>query len=238
MQVASQEHTAQVIAERAIGLGATMAGIASVADLKRAPSFAAGSADSELSAVTWPAGARSVLVVALAHPVDRPDMDWWSGRNDPPGNRLLAGIVGGLCEWIPAAFGIACTHLPYHVEKGGIYLKDAAVLAGLGCMGRNNLLVTRTHGPRVRLRALTMDADLPSTGPVAFDPCAGCDAPCHRACPRGAFVPSDPHAGAGSLPASGGFLRAACYLQMDADVAGAADGVIKYCRGCESSCPA
>jgi hypothetical protein len=34
--------------------------------------------------------------------------------------------------------------MPYHVEHGGIYLKDAAVLAGLGCI--DGLLVTFSKG--------------------------------------------------------------------------------------------
>ncbi|MBC8492582.1 MAG: hypothetical protein H8D43_02260 [Chloroflexi bacterium] len=31
---------------------------------------------------------------------------------------------------------------PYRVEQGRILLKDAAVLAGLGVMGKNNLVIT------------------------------------------------------------------------------------------------
>ncbi len=122
-------------------------------------------------------------------------MDWWSGRFDPPGNRILADIARRLCDWIPAAFGVRTFHLPYHIERGGTYLKDAAVVAGLGCIGRNNLLVTRQYGPRVRLRALTLDADLSSTGapaaagaPVVTGAPAVAGAPpfAGRACRRGA----------------------------------------------------
>jgi len=72
--------------------------------------------------------------------------------------------------------------LPYHIENGGIYLKDAAVLAGLGTIGRNNLLITPEFGPRVRLRALLAGVDLPPTGPAGFDPCEGCPAPCLTDC--------------------------------------------------------
>lgn len=206
-----------------------------------------------LPQVCWPKDARSIVVVALSHPPDRPQLDWWFGRDDPPGNRILAGIVRGLCEWATATLGLSATHLPYHVERGGTYLKDAAVLAGLGCIGRNNLLVTPRFGPRVRLRALTVDVALTPTEPVTFDPCTGCDAPCRRACPRNAFAAAD-----------GYFSREACYLQMDEDVGSATlhnpaapqapaslhgpaspgrpelEGpvkVIRYCRACELSCP-
>jgi epoxyqueuosine reductase len=239
--IATPEQCARAIVDRAIELGATSAGITSVDDLKRAPSYVLAARSPELPAVVWPDGARSVVVVALAHPRDRPELDWWSGRTDPPGNRVLADIVRGLCDWIPGTFGIGCTHLPYHVQRGGIYLKDAAVLAGLGTIGRNNLLMVPRHGPLVRLRALTLDIDLPSTGPAACDPCAGCPAPCHAACPRSAFRgekrTEDPQTRSDDLP--GGFARAACYLQMDSDIAAAGEpAVIKYCRACELSCTA
>jgi epoxyqueuosine reductase len=229
--------------------------------------------------VAWPEGACSLLVIALEHPADQPEMDWWFGHSDPPGNRMLADIVQRLCDWIPESFGIQTSHLPYHVERGGTYLKDAAAAAGLGCIGRNNLLITREYGPRVRLRALTLDADLPSSGavdqagvgapgdPVRFDPCAGCDAPCLRVCPQGAFADLiyDPLAPRleelqGRLPGkTGHFSRAACTIQMEADIANAAEWpiaqapgtgfgrpsapaadvvkVIRYCRACELICP-
>jgi epoxyqueuosine reductase len=233
---------------QARALGADLAGIARVADLR----------------------ARSVLVVAVAHPPERPELDWWFGRNDPPGNKLLARIVEGLCDWAGREFGFCAVHLPYHVERGGIYLKDAAVLAGLGCIGRNNLLVTPAHGPRVRLRALTLDVELPPTGPVAFDPCSTCDAPCRAACPQGAFSRGTARGasscGDGQEAGAGDFFRPSCEVQMEFDIAaasvevvGAMAGtasaapagpggarapaaretvkVIRYCRACELSCP-
>lgn len=239
------------ILRQAVALGAAAAGVAAAADLRQAPSFALADSGCSLAdgrpdpaAVVWPEGARSVVVVALAHPSSQPEMDWWCGRVDPPGNRALAVIVSGLCEWITAEYAVATSHLPYHVERGGIYLKDAAVLAGLGCIGRNNLLVTPEHGPRVRLRALTLDADLPSTGPSGLDPCAGCPAPCRTGCPRGAF--------GAEWPPAAGYTRVVCYLQMDADIVSAAPAegdrlphgragpslpIIKYCRACELACP-
>lgn len=175
--------------------------------------------------VAWPAGARSVLVVAVAHPPDRPELDWWFGRSDPPGNKLLAGIVQALCDWAGREFGLRTVHLPYHVERGGIYLKDAAVLAGLGCVGLNNLLVTSEYGPRVRLRALALDVELPPTGPVIFDPCSKCDAPCRAACPQGAFSrgladETAAHRAEAAVSAAD-FSRRSCEAQMDLDIAAA-----------------
>jgi len=46
--------------------------------------------------------------------------------------------------------GINACPLPYRVEQGGILLKDAAVLAGLGVTGKNNLVITpQLAGPCV-----------------------------------------------------------------------------------------
>jgi epoxyqueuosine reductase len=260
--------------ERARALGADLAGIASVNDLRRVDDVLGAEqldrAYGVLSAkqpgraddVAWPEGALSVLVIAVSHPLERPEMDWWFGRSDPPGNRVLAGIVQSLCDWIPGEFGFRAVHLPYHVERGGTYLKDAAVLAGLGRIGLNNLLVTREYGPRVRLRALTLDVALPPTGPALFDPCAGCDAPCRSACPQNTFLGRTGKrlaSGVARLPArTGEFSRAACMRQMDLDLeaativggagvdatavrvtsAMAPAEVVRYCRACELTCPA
>ena len=131
--------------------------------------------------------------------------------------------------------GIKTTQLPYHIEEGGIFLKDAAVIAGLGCIGKNNMLVTPEYGPRVRLRAMFTDELLPDTGPVDFDPCTNCSIPCTNACPQTAFK-------------NGGYSRALCNIQMESDRADAAltkaqektenpSLCIKYCRACELSCP-
>lgn len=58
--------------------------------------------------------------------------------------------------------------LPYHIEHGGVYMKDAAVLAGLGRMGKHNMLITPRYGPRLRLRVMLTEADLPSMGMITF----------------------------------------------------------------------
>jgi epoxyqueuosine reductase len=267
MRNLTKRETASRILAQARAFGASLAGLAAVTDLQQAPSFTlaprpvgagagGGGAGSDWNPTPetplWPQGARSVLVVALAHPAEKPELDWWFGRRDPPGNRILAGIVGRLCDWLAAGGEIRAVHLPYHLEKGGTYLKDAAVLAGMGCIGRNNLLVTPEYGPRVRLRALTLDRRLPSSGPIRFDPCRGCDDRCRRACPQDAFGHPPARAAARDrlrLPArTGVYGRAACNRQMEMDVAAAvAETVagfdnpvklIRYCRRCELSCPA
>jgi epoxyqueuosine reductase len=72
-------------------------------------------------------------------------------------------------------------------KRGGIFLKDAAVLVGLGCIGRNNLLLTPELGSKVRLLAMLLEAELAPTGPIDFYPCEGCEEFCRKACPQNAF---------------------------------------------------
>ena len=247
-------------------LGADLAGLASVRDLKTAPSFTfapqmpgaadgIGSRKSDLGLkpgeVLWPEHAKTVLVIAVHHPEDQLEMDWWFGKIDPPGNRILAKVIRELCSWISERFKETTFHLPYHVEKGGIFLKDAAVLAGLGTIGKNNILVTPEFGPRVRLRALTLDVHLPSTGPREFDPCGICQELCRKACPQQAFsrkIYAEEEYNQKILPGrTGEFARPVCNRQMDIDNDVAQEQqvegldnpvrVIKYCRKCELICP-
>lgn len=254
------------ILDKAAGLGASLAGFAAVRDLKSAPGFVlaprivgvnkgVGTRDNpdgvDPGVVQWPEHAKSVLVIALEHPKEKPEMDWWFGKISPPGNKVLMEIVKELCQWTKETFDINVFHFPYHIEKGGIFLKDAAVLAGLGCIGRNNLLVTPRYGPRVRLRAMALDVDIPSTGPIGFDPCRMCDDICRRACPQKAYekilYTRDSH-GQTLLPGRDGmYARPVCNDQMQKDIDSArqeATGesdvpvkIIRYCRNCELTCP-
>ncbi|SFM84739.1 hypothetical protein [Thermodesulforhabdus norvegica] len=239
----------------ALELGADLAGFASVEQLKKCPSSTMASRLRQTDKkqgitvpendVVWPKNAKTVMVVALYHPRIKPEMDWWVGKIDPPGNKVLARIVEGICEFASAQLGLWAFHFPYHVEKGGIYLKDAAVLAGLGCIGKNNLLITQAFGPRVRLRALALDVELSSTGPSDFDPCIDCPEWCRKACPQQAFsrkVYEDEYNSGKTLPGrTGHFSRADCYEQMNLDEQRAhsenSEKIIKYCRHCEWACP-
>jgi epoxyqueuosine reductase len=126
-----------------------------------------------------------------------------------------------------------------------------ASMAGFGCIGKNNLLVTPQYGPRVRVWALLFDEELPPTGPVIYDPCDGCEAPCRRACPRNAFgsaAHSPTEMGMTALPGKNGWYdRETCRPETEKNVEdkefikldGFEEpvGAIKFCRLCELSCP-
>jgi epoxyqueuosine reductase len=276
------------IVEKAKSLGAAIAGVASVESLKESPSHRIypkigmnlevhwqdakeGVKPGEL---VWPADAASAVVIGVAHNADEPELDWWDGKGTR-GNRILIRINNKLSEWIENTFPVKTYKLPYFVEKGGIFLKDATVMAGLGCIGKNNLVITPEYGPRIRFRALLLDREAEATGPLEFNPCEGCKQPCRKACPINAFqntVYSADALGQTILPGiNGTYDRVTCNIKMEKDIKEAVlampasdkehqkirlsidefeKGVtvpqkgdkgsyycVKYCRGCELSCP-
>jgi len=285
--VSSSELTEKIV-EKAKSLGAAIAGIASVGSLKESPShriypkigmnlkvhWQDAKDDVKLDEVAWPADAISAVVIGVEHNVNKPELDWWDGKGTP-GNRILIRINNKLSQWIENTFPVKTYNLPYFVSKGGIFLKDATVMAGLGCIGKNNLVITPGYGPRIRFRALLLDREAEATGPLEFNPCEGCEQPCRKACPIKAFqntVYSADALGQSILPGiNGTYDRVTCNVKMEKDIEEAVmaipagdkehqevlqaidefeEGVklkpqgdkrpnyyVKYCRGCELSCP-
>lgn len=266
--MAADKRLSKQLLEKALKLGADLAGIAGVEALKNSPSHliygkldhyaGVGSRGDGIVApgtIAWPTGALSALVIAIAHPEDKAELDWWQGglEGGTPGNRELIRINAQLSDWLEKEKGITAKNLPYHIEFGGIFLKDAAVLAGLGCIGQNNMFVSKKFGPRVRLRAMLLDIEMAPTGPVDFDPCLNCAKPCLAACPRRAFqqqVYRQEDYKIEGLPGRDGFFsRDLCSKQMKQDIYASGESKlnmirrdepgppVKYCRRCEFSCP-
>jgi epoxyqueuosine reductase len=253
------------IIEKAKEFGACAAGIADVEALKDSPShivypkigdyITVGNKVGQVSPgeISWPPDVKSVIVVAVEHAEAKPELDWWieNYSGGTPGNRKLIEINDKLALWLENETGIKTTNLRYHTEHGGILLKDAAVLAGLGCLGKNNMLVTPQYGPRVRLRAMLTDIALRGTGPIDFDPCEECDMPCRSVCPHKAFeqkIYSQKDLGTDQLPArSGVYSRPLCNRQMLLDNSNSVSiriegddrirNATNFCRLCEFSCP-
>lgn len=218
------------IIEGAKTFGASLAGLTEVTSVIESPSHRI------YRNARFSADGKSLLVIALAHPTTEPLLDWWDGkRGGSPGNRRMISIAEDLAKSVGEEFNIKARLLPYHPEGGGIFLKDAAVLAGLGVIGANNLLITPEYGPRIRLRALSLDAQLAPTGPMDFSPCASCDIRCREACPQKAFTQAS-------------YGRGLCMKQMRIDEANREilekdthedppRACVKYCRACELICP-
>ena len=147
----------KTIIEKAQELGASLAGIASIKDLKASPSYKVYSKKPfyeeydrkdlnyfEFKGFKWRKEHKSVLVWALVHPASEPALDWWSMKvpGFTPGNGVMRMQSRKLRIWLGEELGIKALSLPYQIEFGGAFLKDSAHLAGLGVIGKNNILVT------------------------------------------------------------------------------------------------
>ncbi len=186
------------IINKAKEFGADLAGIARVADLKKSPSHIMSEMMPDFENISakkvegrkqgiveWPGNAKSALVIAIAHPSGKPELDWWilggkSKAGNTPGNRILMSIVNQLADWLKFNKQLESMKLPYHIEHGGIYMKDTAVLAGLGCVGKNNILVTPQFGPRQRFRVMLCHLETSDTSNVIRSSSIGCSFACNR----------------------------------------------------------
>jgi epoxyqueuosine reductase len=236
MESTSSINLREQILQQVIEFGASLAGIACLDDLKKSPSYLKYAQHPYYSYFTsypeWPEEAKSILVFALLHKKSDPELDWWDPKpGGTPGNRALIKIQKKQKNWLKDELGINSISLPYKIEEGGIFLKDASSLAGVGIIGKNNLLITPEYGPRVRLRAMFLEIELEPTGPLNYDPCSTCDKPCFRACPQSAFR-------------SGIYERKYCEFQMKKDEANVrplpgnpSTDHVRYCRACELACP-
>jgi epoxyqueuosine reductase len=237
--LSSLELTEKIL-EKATSLGASIAGVADVESLKTSPShkiypkigmnldghFDGFNESIKGVDVSWPEDAVSAVVIGIEHPSGKPELDWWDGKGTP-GNRILMKINHQISEWIENTFQIKTYKLPYFIEKGGIFLKDAAVNAGLGCIGKNNLVITPEYGPRIRFRAILLNREAkPTTSRLEFNPCENCGQPCHKACPVNAFqhrVYSSEALGQSVLPGiNGTYDRVTCNIKMETDIDDAA----------------
>lgn len=209
----------------ALRCGASLAGVADADTLRMSPSHQATSQQ------TLPKATRTVLVIANHHPRTLPELDYWGGEGGTRGNLALIKIAKDVARQAESDLDICAVTLEYLPTDQGTFLKDAAVLAGMGVIGKNNLLITPEYGPRVRLRALALEIELPPTERRAdFDPCSSCAMPCRKICPQAAF-------------ASNRYDRPMCKIQMRIDEsaplksADANDYCVSYCRKCELACP-
>ena len=216
------------------------AGVAAIDKVLDGPSYNAAARvdwedDHSEQTTPWLPNARSLLVLAMHHPEEDPWLDWFD-RGNTAGNHRLTVISEALVSWLHRNYGVNAQALAYQVERGGVFLKDAAVLAGLGVVGKNNLILHPKWGPRLRLRSVLIDASLSSSRPREnFDPCRRCPMPCRKACPQNAFR-------------QGHYDRPACIQRLDSDRGQPIDSgqrdsegspilVTEWCRRCEFACP-
>ncbi|MCR4408075.1 MAG: hypothetical protein NUW24_14340 [Anaerolineae bacterium] len=139
-----------------------------------------------------PSWTRSVLVLALATLDAALDYEMYIEYN---GRRRWYKFVYTILEAQGARLarvlreeGLRAEALTFEDSFSFIDLRMAAVQAGLGVRGLNDLVITPEYGPRVRFTALFTDAELEQDQPVRDYYCLNCTR-CWGACPTGAIGP-------------------------------------------------
>lgn len=106
----------------------------------------------------------------------------------------------------------------------GLYLKEAGVLAGLGIIGKNNLLITEKYGSRIRLRAVNTDASLkPDPIMEGLDYCHKCNM-CVDACPANALD-------------GGRYNKETCLSYCEDNLRNVSKYSVLWCMECSNICP-
>ena len=182
-------------------------------------------------------GARSVLMLAMDYATATPEpagpgegrvsrYAWGDADYHDVIRPKLHQLADSLREWRPGATARGV------IDTAPLLERDFAVIAGLGWVGKNTLLLNKSRGSYFFLAALVTDAALALDAPHETDHCGTCTA-CLDACPTDAFV------GPRVLDAS----RCISYLTIEAPGLPAADlreGVGEWlfgCDVCQEVCP-
>jgi epoxyqueuosine reductase len=120
--------------------------------------------------------------------------------------------------------------------------KPLAEESGLGCVGKNSLIITKDAGSLVILAAMMLPFELESdkAEPKRLGYCRGCDEtnpPCKTACPTGAII------GDGTIDlekciqwyASGNCLQ--CEMQIPQEILSHWENRLYGCTNCQDACP-
>jgi epoxyqueuosine reductase len=135
--------------------------------------------------------ARSVLMLALPYRTEESKeckpgegrisrYAWGPGDYHDVIHDKLHALADWLREKVP---GAECRGV---VDSAPLLEREFAVLAGLGWIGKNTLLLNKPAGSYFFLAALLTNLDLPADEPFATDHCGSCRA-CLDACPTQAF---------------------------------------------------
>lgn len=153
-------------------------------------------------------------------------LDAWSHKEGEPvwGYQFADAVIEQLCHRVRRYLlkkGFNSRVIPY---SPGLYLKEAAALAGVGPIGKNNLLITDKFGSQVRLRAITTTAPLICGEPITESKyCKNCSI-CINSCPANAFI-------------NGKYVKEKCYIYLDSHKRKLSEYTVIECNVCIETCP-
>ena len=214
----SKDHSQlkRLLTEKALRWGANLIGFANVERFHRYP-----------HEHHPPDHVKTVIVLAMW--MEDPILDLWlhlpSWKDQGKPSRafedeILRGVSLRLSLLLERE-GYWAEPVPY---EPGLYLKEAGVLAGLGIIGKNNLLITERYGPRIRLRAVYSSAPLePDPIIESMDPCHDCYR-CVDACPAHALD-------------KGKYDVAACLSYCQTTLKHVSRHAVLWCMECSMVCP-
>ncbi|MBC7120290.1 MAG: epoxyqueuosine reductase [Candidatus Methanosuratus sp.] len=174
------------ITATAIEAGASIAGVADLWQIKDLPAYDGLVLDGFRSAVSY-AVALPGHVFEMITASDPGRMYAWAYKTanqllDLIGMRVASTMVslGGESLVVPSSMKVDVAN-----ELGHVSHKAFALAAGIGWIGRNNLLVTPGFGPRVRLGTVLTDLELEAGIPMD-NKCGDCRL-CILSCPSNAL---------------------------------------------------
>ncbi|MBY9003093.1 MAG: epoxyqueuosine reductase [Candidatus Lokiarchaeota archaeon] len=111
--------------------------------------------------------------------------------------------------------------IPY---KPGLFLKDAGAIAGIGPIGKHNLLISNEVGSQIRLRALVTEAFLETGNPITeSEYCKDCEI-CIKVCPANAIKRD-------------GYDRQSCLDYNLSNLKKLSKNTVIWCNICLDACP-
>ena len=136
-------------------------------------------------------------------------------------DELLAGHIKTVCLMLERK-GYKSEPVTY---QPGLLLKNAAAIAGVGFIGRNNLFISTAHGAGVRLRAAVTEAPLICGEPNPFrQACEEC-VKCIEACPAKAVSEAE-------------YSMGRCLDYQRGHLTAPFKGASVWCTICSDVCPA
>jgi epoxyqueuosine reductase QueG len=167
--------------------------------------------------------AKTVIIIGI-HIYDI-ILDAW--HNNPEGKKnfhFADSILENYCNRVKEFLSNNDFNSEIFPYKPGLYLKDAAALAGIGPIGKNNLLLTEVYGSQIRLRALATDAALLIGNPINESKyCKECNI-CQESCPANAF-------------SDGIYNKDLCLSYNLLNLKKLSDYTVIWCNVCIDSCP-